>query len=86
MEYNSNMIKGKWLELKGNIQKTWGKITDDELEKTKGDMKAVAGLIQQRYAEQKETFGKKLDDIYSSVITSKDEKIEETKDKLKTNH
>ena len=49
MNLNENTIKGKWLEIKGDIQKAWGKLTDDELEKTKGDMKAIGGLIQQKY-------------------------------------
>lgn len=31
--------KSKWLEIKGGVQKACGKLTDDELEKFKGDMK-----------------------------------------------
>lgn len=86
MEYNSNMIKNKWIDLKSNIKKTWGKLTDDELEKTKGDMKAIGGLIQRRYSDQSATFGKKLDEIYTSVVAAKDEKIEQAKNKLKPSH
>ena len=83
MQYNENVIKGKWKELKGNLQKTWGTLTDDEIEKTKGDMKAIGGLIQQRYGENQADLDKKLDDIYKGLTTSKDEALEKTKDSLK---
>jgi uncharacterized protein YjbJ (UPF0337 family) len=61
--FNENVIKGKWLEIKGDLQKTWGKLSDDDLEKTKGDMKAIGGLIQQRYGEAQENTNKKLENI-----------------------
>lgn len=42
---NENTIKGHWLEIKGDIQKAWGRLTDSELDQTKGDAKAISGLI-----------------------------------------
>lgn len=33
MKVNENTTKGKWLEMKGDIQKAWGKLTDDDLDK-----------------------------------------------------
>lgn len=83
MKMNENTIKGKWLEMKGDIQKAWGKLTDDELEKTKGDMKAIGGLIQQRYGEAQETYSKKLSDIFNRFEDKKDEKVEQVKDKFR---
>ncbi|MGZ3690046.1 MAG: CsbD family protein [Pseudobdellovibrio sp.] len=83
MQLNENTLKGKWLEIKGDIQKTWGKLTDDELEKTKGDMKAVAGLIQQKYGQTQSDFNKKLDEIYQRFDTAKDQKIDANKPSYK---
>lgn len=60
MTISENTIKGKWLEMKGDIQKSWGKLTNNELDKTKGDLKAIGGLIQQRYGEAQNTYSKKL--------------------------
>lgn len=37
MEFNEQSIKGKWLEIRGELQKAWGKLTNDELDQTKGD-------------------------------------------------
>lgn len=82
--YNENTFKGKWKELKGEIQTAWGKLTDDELEKTKGDIKSVGGLIQQRYGEAEEKYGKKLSDIFHRFTDAKDEKVEKVKDSLKS--
>ncbi len=86
MEFNSNIIKGKWLEFKGNIQKTWGKLTDDELEKTKGDVKAIGGLIQQRYGETQDSYDRKLEDIYRRLDKKKDGAVDATKDSLRKDH
>jgi uncharacterized protein YjbJ (UPF0337 family) len=83
MLMNENVIKGKWLKLRGEVQKAWGKLTDDELDRTKGDMKAIGGLIQQRYGETQEKYGTKLDEIMKRVEQNKDEKIESIKDKIK---
>ena len=83
MQLNENTLKGKWLEIKGDIQKAWGKLTDDELDKTKGDMKAVAGLIQQKYGQSQGDFNRKLDEIYQRFDTAKDQKVDELKQNLK---
>lgn len=83
MSLNENMIKGKWLEIKGDIQKAWGKLTDDELEQTKGDAKAIGGLIQQRYGDTQETYKSKLSDIFRRFETKKDEKVEDVKENLR---
>lgn len=83
MNTNGNIIKGKWLELKGELQKTWGKITDDDLEKTKGDLKAISGLIQQRYGEAQNISSAKLEDIFKRFETKKDKAVNKIKNTIK---
>lgn len=80
---NSDLIKGKWLEIKGDIQKAWGNLTDDELEKTKGDMKSIQGLIQQKYGQAQETYSQKLSDIFGKYSDKKDSAVDSVKSKLK---
>ena len=36
---NSDIIQGNWTELKGKVQKQWGKLTDDDLDKIEGKRK-----------------------------------------------
>jgi uncharacterized protein YjbJ (UPF0337 family) len=83
MELNENKVKGKWLEIKGEVQKQWGKLTDDELNKTKGDMKAISGLIQQKYGDSKEKSNDKLSDIFKRFEKEKDAAVDNMKKKLK---
>ncbi len=81
---NNDTIKGKWLEIKGDIQKAWGNLTDDELEKTKGDMTSIQGLIQQKYGQAKETYTEKLSDIFGKYSEKKDSAMDSVKSNLKT--
>lgn len=46
---NSNRIDGTWEQVKGSIQKTWGKLTNDDLDVIEGDRKQLSGKIQERY-------------------------------------
>jgi len=57
---NKDTFKGNWLQLKGEIKKTWGKLTDDEIHKIDGDMDKLAGAIQEKYGETKEQTRDKL--------------------------
>ena len=64
---NEDTIKGKWKEVKGGIQKMWGKLTDDELDQAQGDLKSLSGIIQRRYGESKEAVDTKLNDYFNSA-------------------
>ncbi len=62
---NKDTFMGKWNEIKGEIRKKWGQLTDDDFEKAKGDLTAIGGIIQQRYGVAKEEVRSKLDEITS---------------------
>ena len=83
MQFNETTVKGKWTEIKGEMQKIWGKITNDELEQTKGDIKSIAGLVQQRYGDNKEIFEQKFSEIVNRFDETKDKIVDATKDSLK---
>ena len=68
---NENLYKGNWNELKGRLRSAWGKLTDDEIESTKGDVQKMGGLIQQKYGAFEEDARKKLNDLFR---TDKDRK------------
>ena len=75
---NKDVINGKWKEIKGDIRKMWGNVTGDELEKTKGDMTSISGLIQQRYGHEKDEVSNKL----TSIFKKYDSKIEAKKEQM----
>nr|BFD68962.1 hypothetical protein HAGR004_39840 [Bdellovibrio sp. HAGR004] len=65
---NKDIIQGKWKEIKGDLRKAWGNITDDEWEKTKGDATAIAGIIQQKYGIAKEEASEKVGGVLAKYI------------------
>jgi uncharacterized protein YjbJ (UPF0337 family) len=75
---NEDTIKGKWNEIKGEIRTQWGKMSDDELEKSSGNLTSIAGLIQQRYGAKKEEVQEKLNNILAKFS----KKSEEVKNRM----
>ncbi|NLC54485.1 MAG: CsbD family protein [Erysipelothrix sp.] len=60
---NKDTLEGKWEQLKGNVQKQWGKLTNDDLDVIKGDAKILAGKVQERYGITKEEAEKQVEDF-----------------------
>jgi uncharacterized protein YjbJ (UPF0337 family) len=68
---NRDTIQGKWKEIKGDLRKTWGKITDDEWEQTKGDVTSMAGILQQRYGFAKDDAASKINSVIDRYDTDR---------------
>jgi uncharacterized protein YjbJ (UPF0337 family) len=62
---NEDILKGKWNDIKGEIKTNWGKLTDDDLDQTKGNVTSIAGIIQEKYGHAKEEVSQKLNDLFS---------------------
>ena len=45
-----DQIAGAWKQVRGEVRKEWGKLTEDDLEQIKGERTLLVGKIQQRYA------------------------------------
>ncbi|MCP0913225.1 MULTISPECIES: CsbD family protein [Legionella] len=60
---NKDIFQGKWEEVKGKIKKTWGKITDDELDELEGNQQEIFGKLQKHYGYSKEEAKKAIDDF-----------------------
>ena len=59
---NKDILEGQWNEVKGSIQKRWGKLTNDDLDQIEGDRTKLAGKIQKAYGLQKDEAEKQLKD------------------------
>lgn len=46
---NQDIIKGQWTQVKGEVQRRWGKLTNDELDVIEGNRKKLSGSIQKAY-------------------------------------
>ena len=64
---NNSINKGKWRELKGEIKKNWGDLTESEIEKTEGNLDQIAGKIQQKYGETVEQARGKLNKMLDNI-------------------
>ncbi|WP_339633419.1 CsbD family protein [uncultured Sneathiella sp.] len=51
---NEDILKGKWKQIKGEAQKKWGKLTDDDLDQIDGDREVFLGRIQEKYGVARE--------------------------------
>lgn len=51
---NSDKLKGKWNQIKGEIKRKWGQVTDDDLLRAEGNLDLLIGTIQERTGEQRD--------------------------------
>ena len=59
---NWDQLEGKWKQLKGDVRKQWGKLTDDDLEYMAGSRDKFVGRLQERYGVAREEAQKQADE------------------------
>ncbi len=59
---NKNELKGKWKQVKGEAQRQWGKLTDDDIDRAEGDSTKLAGIIQEKYGYSEEESRRQVDE------------------------
>ena len=57
---NKQTMEGNWLQMKGKVRETWGKLTDD-------DVDVIAGKRDQLVGKIKETYGKTVEEVEKEV-------------------
>jgi uncharacterized protein YjbJ (UPF0337 family) len=63
---NTDVLQGKWTQLKGNVRKQWGKLTDDDVDKIQGDAEILMGRIQERYGRSRDEAKREVDNWLQS--------------------
>lgn len=82
---NKDIVSGKVKQLKGDLMKQWGKITDDDLQSVKGDYTKLTGIIQEKYGlarAEAEKVAKQFEDVQKEWDKAKTE-IKKKWDKIK---
>ena len=51
---NKDVFEGKWKQLRSQVKIWWGKLTDDDLDKIRGNFDKLIGLLQQKYGYTRE--------------------------------
>ncbi len=57
-----DQVAGKWKQLKGDVQKRWGKLTDDQYDQIAGDRTKLEGQIQEAYGVTQQEASKQIDE------------------------
>lgn len=63
---NSDILEGKWKQLKGEVQKRWGELTDDELDQVEGHREKLIGKLQEKYGYTRERAENEINDLVDS--------------------
>jgi uncharacterized protein YjbJ (UPF0337 family) len=58
---NQDVFKGKWMQMKGEVRRQWGKLTDDDVDQIQGDAEVMAGKLQERYGWGREDAQREVD-------------------------
>jgi uncharacterized protein YjbJ (UPF0337 family) len=51
---NEDILKGRWMQLKGKIRERWGKLTDDDVAQIQGSGELLLGKIREHYGRTRE--------------------------------
>ena len=58
---NSDILEGKWKQVRGEAKAWWGKLTDDDLDRAAGKFDVLAGLLQEKYGYSRERAADEID-------------------------
>jgi uncharacterized protein YjbJ (UPF0337 family) len=68
---NSDVLKGKWKQLRGQVQQKWGDLTDDDLDRIQGSQAEFEGVLQERYGYTKERAKQEVDNFLKASDSNK---------------
>jgi uncharacterized protein YjbJ (UPF0337 family) len=63
---NRDMMKGQWKQMKGEVKRRWGMLTDDEIDQTEGSFEKLVGRIQERYGYEKFKAEQEINDFLNN--------------------
>jgi uncharacterized protein YjbJ (UPF0337 family) len=58
---NRDTFKGQWMQLKGQLRRQWGKLTDDEVDQIQGNAEILVGKLQERYGYSRQQAEQELE-------------------------
>lgn len=64
---NIDQLKGQWKQLEGNVQKQWGKLTQDDLDQIAGERKILVGKLQNSYGKTREAAEQEVDEFLKTL-------------------
>jgi uncharacterized protein YjbJ (UPF0337 family) len=65
---DADVLKGKWKQLRGEVKRQWGRLTNDDLDKAEGRRDKMVGVIQERYGYTKDRAEREVDDFLDEHV------------------
>ena len=64
MQQSTHPISETWGHIRTDVKRAWNRLSEEELEKTKGDFKKIIELVEHRYGESKDNYQNALMSIF----------------------
>ena len=64
---NEDVLRGKWLKMRGQVKQWWGRLTDDDLDRIDGNVDELAGTLQERYGYAREDAEREIEQRFGAV-------------------
>ena len=71
---NTDILKGNWKQIKGDIKKTWSEFTEDEINRLEGEYDNLVGSIQEKYGMKIEEARDKVNNFLAEYRTETNDK------------
>lgn len=71
---NKDQIIGNWRQFKGEAQKRWGRLTNDQLDQIEGSREKLTGILQESYGIALEQATQQVSEWEALVNKSTDNK------------
>ncbi len=84
---NTDILKGKWNQIKGDVKKSFGKLTDDDMMVIEGDATKASGILQERYGYTREEAEKKWNEFsgrFSATAQNVKDDVQKAADNIKS--
>jgi uncharacterized protein YjbJ (UPF0337 family) len=66
MALNQQTLEGNWNEIKGKLHERWGQLSQDDLQKARGNVDQLVGVIQRKTGEARERVEQYLSELTSN--------------------
>lgn len=86
---DNNVLKGQWNDVKGDVKRFFGKLTDDDLLRAEGNKDKLLGALQKRYGYNQEEaelrwgeFTDSVGDKWNKAMDRFDNKVDQVTKKI----
>jgi uncharacterized protein YjbJ (UPF0337 family) len=76
---NTQVLQGQWNQVRGQLKKKWGQLTEDDLKFTNGNIDQLVGRIQHKTGEAREAIESFLDEMTAQGASAVSQAAESVK-------